>query len=199
MKRLFSFFIASLFVVASFALDANDYQAYENSLTTKKGLPDLKLLESASPGSEEYVMFIDVYDWGPAVDKLVVNMGKKVKSGKLSNSDFDVDVVISSSSDKAEKGRGVVKGSRKVTDAYLVDKDGDKIKESSGQYLCLELESGPDVSACNPFLHLPVTAKFDQAYGMRIENEKLGLSITKRTAIVSPVAAKFTLSSYRYD
>lgn len=198
MKHFFSYLAAALCAASLFAIDAKEFQGQENSLTQKRGLPDLNLIEKASPASDEYVMFIDVYDWGPAVDKLVINLGKKVKDGKISASSFDVDVVISSSSDKADKGRGVIKGNRKVTDAYFTDKDGNKIKDSSGQYVCLELESGPDVSLCNPFLHLPVTAKFDQAYGMRIENEKLDISITKRTAIVSPVAAKFKRSSYMY-
>ena len=201
MKRFFSYLLTltlALCTTGLFALDAKEFQDYDNSLSQKKGFPDLKLVESASPATDEYVMFIDAYDWGPAVDKVLLNLGKKYKTSKLSASDFDVDVVISSSSDKADKGRGIVKGSRKVTAAYLTDKDGNKDKEGSSQYVCLELESGPDVSACNPFLQLPLTAKFDQAYGMRIENEKLGISITKRTAIVSPVAAKFKRSSYRY-
>ncbi|MCR5623410.1 MAG: prolyl oligopeptidase family serine peptidase [Treponema sp.] len=198
MKHFFSYLAVALCTASLFALDAKEFQDYENSLSQKRGLPDLKLVEYASPASDEYVMFINTYDWGPAVDKLIVNIGKKVKGSKISQSDFDVDIVVSSSSDKADRGRGVVRGSRKVTEAYLVDKDGNTDKENSSQYVCLELESGPDVSGCNPFLHLPVTAKFDQAYGMRIENEKLDLSITKRAAIVSPVAAQFTRDSFTY-
>ncbi|MBP5465811.1 MAG: prolyl oligopeptidase family serine peptidase [Treponema sp.] len=198
MKHFIVSLTLALCAAGLFALDARDFQAYENSLSAKKGLPDLKLVESASPASGEYVMFINVYDWGPAVDKVVLNVGKKVRDSKLSATAFDVDIVISTSSGKADDGRGLIKGSRKVTKAYLTDKNG-KAGEKDSQYVCLELESGPDISACNPFLQLPVTAKFDQAYGMRIENEKLGISITKRTAIVSPQAAKFTLSSYIYE
>ncbi|MBQ6566890.1 MAG: prolyl oligopeptidase family serine peptidase [Treponema sp.] len=200
MRRFVCYLAAALCAAYLFALDAAQFQDYGNSLAQKKGFPDLKLAESASPASDEYVMFISTYDWGPAVDKLIVNLGKKTKDSKISASAFDVDVVISTSSDKADKGKGIVKGSRRVTAAYMTDKDGNELKKGdSSQYVCLELESGPDISICNPFLQLPVTAKFDQAYGMRIESEKLGISITRRTAIVSPVAARFTVSSYRYD
>ncbi len=197
MKRFIASIIAALCVAGLFALDAKEFKGYDNSLSAKKGLPDLKLVENASPDSGEYVMFINVYDWGPAVYKLIINTGKKLKESKLSTSAFDVDIVISSSSGKADQGKGLIKGSRRVTAAYLTDKNG-KAGESNSQYICLELESGPDVAGCNPFLQLPVTASFDQVYGMRIENKNLGISITQRTAIVSPQAAQFKRSSYIY-
>ena len=197
MKRFFICAAAALCTAGLFALDAQEFQDYGNNLSAKKGLPDLQLAESAIPAPDEYVMFINVYDWGPAVDWLLVNLGKQVKASKTSASAFDVDIVVSSSPSKADRGTGIVKGSRKVTKAYLTNQDG-TAGENSSQYVCLELESGPDIPACNPFLQLPVTSKFDQAYGMRIENEKLDISISRRTAIVSPQAAKFKRTTYRH-
>ena len=123
MKRFFVSVALALCAAGLFALDARDFQAYDNSLSAKKGLPDLKLVQSASPASGEYVMFINVYDWGPAVDRVILNVGKKVKESKLAASAFDVDIVISTSSGKADDGRGLIKGSRKVTKAYLTDKN----------------------------------------------------------------------------
>ena len=92
MKHFIVSLTLALCAAGLFALDARDFQAYENSLSAKKGLPDLKLVESASPASGEYVMFINVYDWGPAVDKVVLNVGKKVRDSKLSAAAFDVDL-----------------------------------------------------------------------------------------------------------
>lgn len=70
------------------------------------------------------------YDWGPAINKVVLNMGTSIDEASIHPQDFQV------------KGR-------KILDAYVSNDQG----QSSGPsaYVTLELEVGPSLTEASPF------------------------------------------------
>ena len=95
--------------------------------------------------STTYSTITEGYDWGPAISKVVVNVGKAM-SGNIDASAFEVNVTR-----KALSGflLGPSRGTRNVTAAYVSDANGNKA--ATGNYITLELEVGPDLSIGSPF------------------------------------------------
>ena len=95
--------------------------------------------------STTYSTITEGYDWGPAISKVVVNVGKAM-SGNIDASAFEVNVTR-----KALSGflLGPSRGTRNVTAAYVSDANGNKT--ATGNYITLELEVGPDLSIGSPF------------------------------------------------
>ena len=90
--------------------------------------------------STTYSTINEGYDWGPAIYKVVVKVGKAM-SGNFGESAFEVNVKR-----KALSGflLGPSRGTRNVTAAYVSDANGNKA--ATGNYITLELEVGPDLS-----------------------------------------------------
>jgi len=151
---------------------------------------------AAAPGKNEYVLFVNFYDWGAAADKAIICCAKAKAEKSVKVADFTADVIINSATGEANSGYGIVKGHRTIEAAYLCDKEGKRVTGSS-RYIALEMKVGPEEKLSNPFLELPVITKFNQTYGMRISNDELDISISKRSAVVSPLAAAFARGSYQ--
>ena len=148
----------------------------------------------AVPAKKEYVLYVNFYDWGAAADKAIIHCAKAQDEKSVKAEDFTADVIIHSASGEEHSGYGIVKGHRTIEAAYLCDKDGKRVSGKS-QYIALELKVGPEEKLGNPFLEIPVITKFNQTYGMRICNDELDISISKRTAVVSKEAAAFARGS----
>ncbi len=140
------------------------------------------------PADKEYVLVVQGYDWGPAADKIIINTGKDVMSDEIRKEDFSVDIMMKIS--MKGKSHGFVKGHRTVTSAYLSDENG-TASSKKGKYITLVLQVNPADNMCNPFFSIPVITSFNQAYGLRIQNDALNLSITKRTGIEGALAGQF--------
>lgn len=175
-KKFIAFLLSIVFIFASYAKN-------EESL--------INIEDNIAPQKNEYVMYIDVFDWGAAVNKIVLNVGKSIKENKIDEDDFSVDIIVNTSNEKSKSGNGVVKGHRIVKDAYLSDSFGNKTKAAQSEYITLELKVSPEESSSNLMLNVPLIDKFDQLYGFRIKNSRLNFTIKQRTAIASPVIRQF--------
>lgn len=87
-----------------------------------------------------YHSIVEVEDWGPAITKVIVNIGKAIPKQAISDQTFQVYV---ERSDKRLSTPLVEKGNRKVTKAYVSDYSGIPVKKS-GSYVALEMEIAPN-------------------------------------------------------
>lgn len=155
---------------------------------TAAAAPAPEIQTNVVPEDNEYVLIVHGYDWGPAADKIILNAGKMVIADVVRPEEFTVEILMNITS--KGKSYGFVKGKRVVTAAYLCDENGNKLS-MKGTYVAIELKVTPEDTLCNPFFNIPVITSFNQAYGLRIANDVLNISIVQRTGIESPLAGQF--------
>lgn len=154
----------------------------------------VEIQSSAMPKKESYVMYITPYDFGPAVEKIELNLGHAVLFSSVKAEDFDV-TVLSNFSDDFSPYR-LVKGGRKVLNAYLSDGAGNPFPERrTGQFVTIVMQISPNDDLTSPF---PSTKLIDsgETYGYKIENSKLGISISHRTALVCKEVVAFECKNF---
>ncbi|MFB5674353.1 prolyl oligopeptidase family serine peptidase [Paenibacillus terreus] len=86
-----------------------------------------------------YRTVVEVEDWGPTITKVIVDLGKPVPKNAIARDTFKVHV---KRSDSRLADPFLEEGERKVTRAYVADKDGNPVKQT-GRYAVLEMEIGP--------------------------------------------------------
>jgi predicted peptidase len=93
-------------------------------------------------------------DWGPALSKIVLDMGQPIKAMYVNKGEFSVQVV------RKHFGSGEIvkpmnwetmttyesKGELEVVDAYLSDAAGTKTSTAVGKFIALVLDVGPDIN-----------------------------------------------------
>lgn len=94
-----------------------------------------------------YRTVTEVYDWGVAVPRIIVNLGKTVKQGSVTKDTFKAHVVRTENRTDTEL-LGGAEGDRKITRAYISDKEGNYA--DSGNYVTIEMEIGPKVALGSP-------------------------------------------------
>lgn len=88
---------------------------------------------SATLQRSEYTMIEHAYDWGPAVDQLVIKVDTPIKATGLSKDTFDV----------MNSNEYIESTPRKVTKAYLSDAKGHAVNNSSSRYITLDMTVHP--------------------------------------------------------
>lgn len=152
----------------------------------------VRFSSSKTPGKKEYVMYMDSYDWGPAVEYVVLNAGKSVKEDEVKIEDFDNSVVVLASQN-ADSNLAIKKGKRVITKAFPCNENGSEAKSES-KYIRVEFEIGPDVEFSDMFNNNLLLAQYCEILGFRIKNGELGISATRMAAVVNPTVAKFHYS-----
>ncbi|PLT31830.1 prolyl oligopeptidase family serine peptidase [Peribacillus deserti] len=93
-----------------------------------------------------YRTVTEIHDWGAAITKVIVDLGKPAPKGSISEDTFKVHVVRS---DSRLSNPFLEEGYRNITKAYISDKNG-KPGVRTGKYAVLEMEIGPSVSLGSP-------------------------------------------------
>ncbi len=88
-----------------------------------------------------YIMITNGYDWGPAIDKIILDLETIVDSKSFNKDDFSVKVQRTYAKTQIFE--------RKITAAYSSDAVGNQTAES--RYITLELEVGPNKIEGSPF------------------------------------------------
>jgi predicted peptidase len=102
---------------------------------------------AADGKSTSYSTITEIHDWGAAIPRVVVDLGKTVNKDSISNDTFKVHV-------KRTENRpdtimlGAAEGDRTITKAYVSDKDGNAV--DNGSYVTIEMEIGPTVDLGSP-------------------------------------------------
>ncbi|MFS0637738.1 prolyl oligopeptidase family serine peptidase [Mesobacillus foraminis] len=89
-----------------------------------------------------YQTVTEIEDWGPAITKVIVDLGRAVPAGSVTAETFKVHV---ERRDSRLANPFLEKGERKVTKAFVADKNGNPAV-GAGKYAVLEMEIGPNVS-----------------------------------------------------
>ncbi|RAS85702.1 prolyl oligopeptidase family serine peptidase [Priestia endophytica] len=93
-----------------------------------------------------YRTVTEIHDWGAAITKVIVDLGRPVPKGSVTENTFKVHVVRS---DSRLKNPFLEEGDRIVTKAYVSDKKGNPAVHT-GKYAVLEMKIGPTVSLGSP-------------------------------------------------
>ena len=142
-----------------------------------------------------YTMVINGYDWGPGVDKLILDMGGEVTS--LNGVSFGVSVSY-------QGWVGATEADREVSSLYLCDEQGNAV-EGASRYIALEMPTDYNVSGGNPFYYDFMSGlnswSNPYAYTVTMTSGSLkltggtytALQITKSAGKISPVADLFRM------
>ena len=115
---------------------------------------------AATNQQPSYKTVTEVFDWGPAVSKLVVNLGSKVQSKDIDKDTFKVFVrkVLNDGAltwgegwqkgqivlaDPATRDYKDLEGYREITAAYVSDENGNK--RDNSEFVTIEMKIGPTV------------------------------------------------------
>lgn len=150
---------------------------------------------NAEPQPNEYIEYINTFDWGPAVDKLLLCLDHNITETAVNKKDFIVRTHMVNK-DNSAKSYGPALGERIITDAFLSDKSGNKIS-GRGTFITLLLEVHPAADSSRPFISFAKPADVDDLYGYRIENKKLEIEIGKRTAVTSDDLKIFSKNEFK--
>lgn len=151
-----------------------------------------------------YKIIVNGYDWGPAVNKVIVSLNDKISD--INKTTFSVTETKKWYSEKATETFN-----REVTDAYLSDEKGNKINAKASKYFVLEMAVSP--SEGSPFLYNIKTGMNDwtNPYFLTIklaEDKKLFLGKkeiksfkvdTKVKGKIMPEVDKFKMSEFTSD
>ncbi|MCR5605340.1 MAG: hypothetical protein K6F69_00790 [Treponema sp.] len=145
-----------------------------------KGKDDVRFHERLIPDSRQYVMTVNSYDWGPAVDSVILNVGYPVVAFAIDKNEFTVDVIGAQATTKL----GIVTGKLEVTEAYLSNEYGEKIDVDASDrtikspYVVLKFRISPEIEACKPFISFPASVLRGGVKDLRIKNDILDINIT---------------------
>ncbi|UUZ95291.1 prolyl oligopeptidase family serine peptidase [Paenibacillus sp. P25] len=124
--------------------------------------------------STSYQTVTEIEDWGPAITKVVLDIGTPIPKDSVTTDTFKVHVVRS---DSRLTPPFLEEGDRVVTKAYVSDKNGDPAVKM-GKYVVLEMQIGPNVS-----LGLPINYDRRTGFNAWITNT---YTITQQKEITTP-------------
>ena len=157
---------------------------------------DFVFEEEKIPDDKELVIYVTAYDWGPAVEKIVLNAGKEMDAGYFSSEEFDLSEFEVTRETRRSSNHNS-RASSTETDLtpsaiFLSDAYGNKV-DGNSKYLTVLLEYPPESEDASPFTG-SVMKRTHEIYGYRLENDDLDLEIYKLAGMVNPLAAKFKVS-----
>lgn len=116
----------------------------------------------------KYVTITEVFDFGPHVSKVILNVGAGLKGAKLSEDQFRVSVKRTAVSGEdfvwpvfmGQKPDDSMKGTRRITDLYVSDADGSR--DDEGKYITLCMY-------CDPREGIGSTIRFDGRFNVTVD------------------------------
>lgn len=169
MKRNILIFLVLLFTSALFS--QNFYKALE-------------------PGKEQMAVYVGSYDWGPCVNKIVINTNQLQKPETLKVSDFEIE--------RSLYQNGVMsKGELTITDVFCSDSKGNKTDKES-IYITILTDVYPEAENASPFPDFISSGVFNNYFHYKVTNDELDMEFSKCQGFVNEGVSKFTKSSYDY-
>ena len=136
-------------------------------------------------------VYVGSYDWGPCVNKIVINTNKMQKPETLKASDFEVERSL------YQNGR-MSKGELTITDAFCSDSKGNKINGES-IYITLLTDVYPEAENSSPFPGYLSSGIFNNYFHYNVENDEIDLEISKCQGFVNEEVAKFSKGTFAYN
>lgn len=166
-----------------------------------------------------YKTVTEVFDWGPSVSKLIVNLGSKVSAKEVDKDTFKVyvrrvlpdgaltiaeamkikDTIVTLGSEARDDSD--LKGYREITAAYVSDENGNPA--NSGKYVTIEMKVAPDDNlgaALNFDLKTFYNSFVTSEYTIT-QNKKIGklkdLVIDNYKGNIRPIVDNFKFGNYK--
>lgn len=139
----------------------------------------------------EYGVVIEGFDWGPAVNKVILSMEEPVTSVNWNN----YKVMVQRSSDCATIPAGQRLGSRRVIAGYVSDAEGSRLVE--GNHVTLVLAVAPNQPIGSPIQYSQAEDCSGNSwidYEMTIRDEAKGLIWDEEVNRMMPIIDRFDLS-----
>ena len=150
-------------------------------------------LESLVPSSNQSAIYVGSYDWGPCIEKIIINTGKSLSPQIVKAKDFEVKQILYPKSTNI----GMIKNNLSLKEVFLSDSEGKKT-DTSSNFITLLTDVHPDSENLNPFVRIALSSRFQNYYGYQILNNELGIKISDCKAFINGHAAKFKSGSYSY-
>jgi len=147
--------------------------------------------------SSDYTLVVEGFDWGPAVNKVILGLDTPMASVDFK----DFTVAVERSSDCATIPDGQKSGSRSVVFAYISDNQGHRIKE--GTHITLVLAVAPNLAIGSPIQYSQGGKCRGNTwinYQVSVTNTKTNQVWNKEKARIRPLIDEFDLSGkYEYE
>ena len=150
-------------------------------------------MSSLEPELNQSVVYVSSCDWGPCIEKIVVNTSGTILPNRVRAEDFKVSQILY----PKDSNIGVTKSTLSVTDAFTSDSKGNKISTHSN-YITILTDVHPEAENSSPFVSFALSTRFSPFYGYKISNSELNISISKVKGYVNADVAKFSHSKYEY-
>jgi len=163
-------------------------------LLDAKALPLPMKTESIQPFAGEYKLVIEGFDWGPAVNKVVLSMGESVSAIKAS--DFSVTATRKSTQGDITGENST--GNRNVVYAYVSDENGSRAE--GGQYVTLVLSVSPVDAIGSPIQYFPRLGNVWIDYQLNVVNSTSGKVWETESGRLMPLVDRFDLTGkFKYN
>lgn len=146
--------------------------------------------ENNPPASGNYKLIIEGFDWGPHVQKIVLELGESTK--EINGGDYEVYVKRSSSLGEIPAAQS--SGKRQVVYAYLSDGNGNRLAEGSYATLVLAVSPVDPLGSAIQYLRMGNRASnvwID--YAVTIVNPKDGRVWNQESGRIRPIVDEFKL------
>ena len=182
----------------------------------------LQVQAAAVEQTPNYKTVTEVFDWGPAISKLVVNLGAKVSAKDVDKDTFKVYVERKLSEGALTFAEGLkykqgnlslgaeardekdLKGYREITDAYVSDENGNK--NDSGNFVTIEMKVGPTenlgaalnfdlITSFNTWVTSDYTITLNKNIG-KIKSQNF--VIDNKKGDIRPITDKWTFHHYEH-
>ena len=151
--------------------------------------PSAEAQESSASGT--YTIVVNGFDWGPAVNKVVLNMNTTVEQAKAE----EYAVAVSRGMEGVEFNSGEASGKRNIVNAYVSDENGRR--KTEGKYITLTLFVGPDHVLGSPIKYIRANNRGSNLwidYKMTITNSAENKIWDTENGRISPGTDPFDLS-----
>jgi len=144
--------------------------------------------EFTLPFSGEYTLVIEGFDWGPAVNKVILSMGEPVK--ETNPSEFAV--FASRKSDDGEISPATASGTRSVVYSYISDAKGNRTE--SGQFVTLILGVSPIQAIGSPIQYFRAKGNVWIDYKLTVVQTSSGKVWDTEKGRMMPLVDQFDLN-----
>jgi poly(3-hydroxybutyrate) depolymerase len=181
MKKINLFFILAV-LISLVGLGGTSANAKENNKNT--------------PASGDYRWVVEGFDWGPAVNKVIISLGEKVKEAKANQ----YQVFAMRSLEGVEIAPENASGMRSVVYAYVSDEKGNRVDE--GQNITLVLAVSPTLPLGSPFQYARIDnrgSNYWVDYKMTVVHTGSGQVWNNPVGKIMPLVDQFDLDKqYKY-
>ena len=149
--------------------------------------------KALEPGREQMAVYVGAYDWGPCINKIVINTDKKQNPETIKFSDFEVERYLYQNDTGLKKSSGELK----IVAAFCSDSKGSKT-DSESIYITLLTDVYPVAENSSPFPGYLSSGVFNNFYNYKVTNDELNLEITRCQGFVNESVSKFSKDTFTY-